>query len=64
MIPEYGSERAGSLIIYDLRDADQWEQAASDWERWGRSRSEVHALDTDHIAIEFFPGAALEAPRE
>jgi hypothetical protein len=58
ILPDESLERIG---VYDLRDADQWEQAREDRERWGRSRSEVHALDTDHIAIEFKPGGTLEA---
>jgi len=60
IIPEPQASGTGSLIIYDLSDVDAWEQAAEDREEWGRSRSEVHALDSDRIAIEFFPGAALE----
>jgi hypothetical protein len=60
MIPECESRRGGSLKIYDLSDVDAWEQAAEDREMWGQSRSKVYPLDTDHIAIEFFPGATLE----
>jgi hypothetical protein len=60
MIPEPQASGTGSVVIYDLSDVDVWEQAAEDREMWGRFRSVVHALDTDHIAIEFFPGAALE----
>jgi hypothetical protein len=60
ILPEPGSERIGVVIVYDLSDADQWEQAREDRELWGRSRSEVHALGTDHIVIEFKPEGALE----
>jgi hypothetical protein len=50
----------GIVVVYDLGDPDQWEQARRDRERWGRSLSEVHALDADHIAIVFEPRGALE----
>jgi hypothetical protein len=50
----------GIVVVYDLRDPDKWEEARRDRERWGRSLSEAHALDNDHITIEFFRGGALE----
>jgi hypothetical protein len=60
ILPERGSERTGIVAIDDLRAPAAWEQARKDRELWGRSRSEVHALDVDHIAIEFTPGDTLE----
>ena len=60
MIADESVERTGDVIVYDLRDADAWEEACKDRELWGRSRSEVHGLGTDHIAIQFLP-STLEA---
>jgi len=59
MITEPQASGTGSLIIYDLSDVDAWQQAAEDREEWGRSRSNVYALDLDHIIIVFSP-AGLE----
>jgi len=49
-----------TLVIYDLRDLEQWEQAGRDRRAWGRSRAEIHTLDNDHIVIEFKAGGELE----
>jgi hypothetical protein len=49
-----------TLVIYDLRDPKQWEQAGRDRRTWGRSQSEAHTLDNDPIIIEFKAGGALE----
>lgn len=51
----------GMIVVYDLRDPDQWAGARRDREAWGRERSEIYALDNDHVAVEFRPGGALEA---
>lgn len=56
--PRFGD---GTLVVYDLRDPAQWTGARRDREAWGRERAEIHALDNDHIIIEYKPGGALEA---
>jgi len=60
ILPEHGSDRTGIVGVYDLRDPDQWEQARRDREQWGRSRSEIYALGTEHIAIVFKPASVLK----
>jgi len=60
ILPERGSDRTGIVVVYDLRDPDQWEQARRDCQHWGRSRSEIYALGTEHIAIVFKPGDVLK----
>ncbi len=52
ILPEKRPEHTG-LVIYDLRDPAQWEQARRDRKAWGRARSAIHPLSNDVIAIEF-----------
>ncbi len=47
-------------VLYDLRDPDAWERAGRERRAWGRERTVVHALDNDHVVIEFMPGGARE----
>ncbi|MDP9438631.1 MAG: hypothetical protein M3P49_07790 [Actinomycetota bacterium] len=47
------------IVVYDLRDPAQWIGARRDREARGHERSEIQALDNDHIAIEFRAGGAL-----
>lgn len=49
------------LVVYDLRDVRQWEQAGRDRRAWGREMTQIHALDDDHVVIEFMAGGALGA---
>lgn len=49
------------VVLYDLADPDAWERAGRERRAWGRERTVVHALDNDHVVIEFMPGGALEA---
>jgi hypothetical protein len=44
--------------LYDLRDASQWEAAGEARRAWGREKAVVHALDNDHVILEFKPGGA------
>jgi hypothetical protein len=54
--------QTSTFKVYDLNDPEQWERAALDRQAWGRTLTEIHALDNDHIIIEFFkPGGTLEA---
>jgi hypothetical protein len=55
MIPKPQPEHS-VLIVYDLRDPAQWEQARADRAAWGRAFSVVHTLDPDHVLIDFRPG--------
>ncbi len=48
------------VVLYDLRDPDAWERAGRERRAWGRERTVVHALDNDHVVIEFMPGGARE----
>jgi hypothetical protein len=48
------------VAAYDLRDPDAWERAGRERRAWGRERTVVHALDDDHVVIEFMPGGARE----
>lgn len=62
ILPFYPSEVAEAMIVvYDLRDPDTWERAHRERRAWGGEYSEIHALDNDHVVIEFRPGGALEA---
>lgn len=61
LVPFYPKDVPEAMIVvYDLRDPAQWTGARRDREAWGRERSEIHALDNDHVLIEFRPGGALE----
>ena len=53
--------RESTLVLYDLRDPEQWQQAGRDRTSWGRAYSAMHGLDNDHIIIEFRPGDGLQA---
>lgn len=48
------------IVVYDLVDPKAWERAARERIAWGRERTKIHTLDSDHIAIEFRSGGALE----
>jgi hypothetical protein len=61
--PEPSGE--GILVLYDLRDADQWTAAGQARRAWGAEHTVVHDLTNDHVIIEFRPGgAALSARSE
>jgi hypothetical protein len=61
IVPESGPEHTGAvLIIYALRDPEAWERARRDRAFWGRERTEIHTLDSDHVVIEFKSSGALE----
>jgi hypothetical protein len=63
IIPNNAPKDTGSIVkVYDLRDPEVWERAGRELDAWGRSRSVIHTLDLDHVAIEFRPGGALEGP--
>ena len=46
-------EKRTIWVVYDLRDAQQWEQAGRDRRAWGHEMTEIHRLDNDHFIIEF-----------
>lgn len=48
-------------VVYDLRDPAQWIDAGKERRAWGRERTVIHTLDSDHIIIEYKAGGALEA---
>ncbi len=58
--PFYPSSRESVLVIFDLRDLDQWTGARRAREAWGRHHSEIYALDNDHIVIEFRAAGATD----
>lgn len=43
------------VMIYDLRDAKAWERASRDAGFWGRLYTDIHTLDTNHVALVFRP---------
>jgi hypothetical protein len=48
---------AGELLqVYDLRDHGAWQRAHRHRRLWGRPFTDVHTLDTDHIALVFRAG--------
>jgi hypothetical protein len=62
IIPESGPEHTGAvLMIYALSHPEAWERARRDRASWGRERTEIHTLDSDHVVIEFKSSGALEA---
>ena len=46
-------------MLYDLADPEQWAAAGEERRAWGRGRTVIHTLDSDHIIIEYLPGGAL-----
>ncbi len=49
------------FVVYDLRDPAAWTRAREQRALWGRERSEIYALDNNHIVVAFRGGGALEA---
>lgn len=49
-----------TLVIFDLRDPEAWEQAGRARRAWGRGMTEIYEIGPDHIIIEFRAGGALE----
>jgi hypothetical protein len=43
------------VIVYDLRDPDQWQAAHRHRAAWGRLYTDIHALGHDHVALVFRP---------
>jgi hypothetical protein len=41
------------VIIYDLRDPDQWQAAGRHRGYWGKLYTDIYPLDYDHIALVF-----------
>lgn len=60
-VHEASARRTDRLVVFDLRDAEAWEQAGRARTAWGRNHSEIHALDNDHVAIVFWGAEELEA---
>ena len=54
--------KSARIIIYDLRDPNAWLQAHRDIAVWGKERAHFENLDSDHVIIAFFHGAAAEGP--
>ena len=42
-------------IVYDLRDPDAWDHAHTHRGMWGKLYTNIHTLDTDHVALVFRP---------
>jgi hypothetical protein len=60
MIPESCPEHT-VLVVYDLRDPDQFKSARADIEAWGGKLTTTYALDCDHIVVAFDPGGGARA---
>jgi hypothetical protein len=43
------------IVVYDLRDPDQWQAAHRHRAFWGRLYTDIHALGYDHVALVFRP---------
>jgi hypothetical protein len=43
-------------ILYDLRDADVWQQANEHRRLWGRRFTDCHVLDRNHLLLSFHSG--------
>jgi len=52
-----------AFVVYDLRDRETWERARRERAAWGRERTMIHALDNDHVLLEFRASGALEVSR-
>jgi hypothetical protein len=44
-----------AIVVYDLRDPDQWQAAHRHRASWGRLYTDIVGLDVDHIALVFRP---------
>jgi len=44
-----------AIVVYDLRDPDQWQAAHRHRASWGRLYTDVVNLDIDHVALVFRP---------
>jgi hypothetical protein len=53
-------QQTSTLVMYDLSDPKQWEQARRDRRAWDREHSEIHVLTNDAIVIEFKAGGAMK----
>ncbi len=60
MKPLYPKSTESILVLYDLRDPEQWKRAGRDRRAWGRGVVEIHTLDRDHVVLEFRAGGVLE----
>lgn len=54
----YTRPNEAMVVLFDLRDPDAWLEAGAIRKAWGSRFSEVHALDTDHVAVVLKPGGA------
>jgi len=53
-------QQTSTLVMYNLSDPKQWEQARRDRRAWDREHSEIHVLTNDGIVIEFKAGGAMK----
>lgn len=61
LLPFYPNEpEEATIIVFDLRDPDQWRRADAIRNAWSQRQREVHSLDEDHVALILKPGG-LEA---
>lgn len=53
-------QATSTLVMYELRDLEAWKRAHRERAAWGKSRTSIHVLGTNHVIIEFRVGGALE----
>lgn len=56
----YHEGAQSTWVLYDLGDASAWQRAGDELEAWGKNRTKIHALGTDHILVEFYAGGARD----
>jgi hypothetical protein len=61
IVQEPRAPRTGIMVVYDLEEPDSWEQAREDRAAQGKELTEIYTLDSNHVAMVFKPGGALEA---
>jgi hypothetical protein len=61
IVQEPRASRTGIMVVYDLEEPDSWEQAREDRAAQGKELTEIYTLDSNHVAMVFKPGGALEA---
>jgi hypothetical protein len=54
----YHDKPGCTLVLYDLADPEAWQRAGDELEAWGKKRTAVHRLGSEHVIIEYRAGGA------
>lgn len=56
----YHDRGESTMVLYDLGNPEAWERAGREAQAWGKDRTTVYSLSSEHIVIEYRAGGARD----